>query len=158
MSELTIRPGRVGDEAVIASFQCAMALETEDKGLDAAIVERAVRRALEDPARGEYLVAEKDGAVVGSLMLTREWSDWRDAWWVWIQSVYVAQEARRQGVYRALYDAVKARVDRAPDELGIRLYVESENVPAQRTYEGLGMEPSTYRFYEAHWKPLGGKN
>lgn len=148
MSGVTIRAGVPGDEAVVAGFQCAMARETEDKVLDAAVVERAVLRALEDPARGEYLVAELGGQVIGSLMLTREWSDWRDAWWVWIQSVYVAPEARRKGVYAALYARVQERVEARDDELGIRLYVEAENRGAQATYERLGMQPSTYRFYE----------
>ena len=144
----TIRPARPDDAPRIAGFQVAMAREAEDKELDGAVVERAVRRALEDPTRGAYLVAELDGAVVGSLMLTREWSDWRDGWWLWIQSVYIDPAARRRGVYRALHDRVRADAEAAPDVLGIRLYVEVENAPARATYEGLGMEESSYRFYE----------
>jgi ribosomal protein S18 acetylase RimI-like enzyme len=85
--------------------------------------------------------------VVGQLMLTREWSDWRDGWWWWIQSVYVAPDWRRRGVYRALHDAVVAEVDAAPDVCGIRLYVEPENETARATYRALGMV-ETYRVME----------
>ena len=145
---VTVRPGQAEDASRIAAFQVAMARETEDKALDGAVVERAVRRALDDPAKGAYLVAELDGEVVGSLMLTREWSDWRDGWWVWIQSVYTDPGARRRGVYRALHDRVREDAEAAPDVLGIRLYVEEENAPARATYEQLGMEASSYRFYE----------
>jgi len=145
---VTVRPGRAEDAPRIAGFQLAMAREAEGKALDGAVVERAVRRALEDPARASYLVAVLDGELVGSLMLTREWSDWRDGWWLWIQSVYTDPGARRQGVYRALHDRVRADAEAAPDVLGIRLYVEEDNTPARATYERLGMEASSYCFYE----------
>ena len=147
--QVVIRPGVAEDAPRIAAFQCAMAQEAEGKALDRVTVERAVMRALGDPTRGEYLVATLDGQVVGSLMLTREWSDWRDAWWLWIQSVYTAPEARRRGIYRALYAAVRAKAEQAGDVLGVRLYVEADNHTAQRAYEELGMEASSYRFYEA---------
>jgi GNAT superfamily N-acetyltransferase len=151
-SEVHVRAGRAEDAPRIAEFQCAMALETEGKALRPEVVERAIRRAMGDPSRGEYFVAEVDGRLVGSLMLTREWSDWRDAWWVWIQSVYTAPEARRRGVYRALYAAVRTQSEAAPDVLGIRLYVEEANASARSIYERLGMQASSYCFYEA---PLG---
>lgn len=148
MKGASVRPGAASDAEAIAGFQCAMARETEEKGLDPEVVLRAVRRALDDPGRGEYLVAERDGEVVGSLMLTREWSDWRDGWWLWIQSVYVVPAARRTGVYRTLYEAALERGRVLEDVLGVRLYVEAENDPARSTYESLGMVATSYRIYE----------
>ncbi len=99
-------------------------------------------------------MAEVDGRVAGALLLTREWSDWRDGWFWWIQSVHVEREARRQGVYRALHEEVLRRALAAGDVVGVRLYVEQANVAAQRTYERLGMLRSHYVVYEqAPWPP-----
>jgi GNAT superfamily N-acetyltransferase len=148
MSALNLRAANEGDVPRLVEFQAGLARETEDKQLDLEVVERGVRRVLDDPDRGRYVVAELEGEVVGSLMLTREWSDWRDGWWVWIQSVYTAEAARRLGVYRALHAHVVELCKAAPDVLGIRLYVEEANRPARRAYEGLGMAESSYRFYE----------
>jgi len=155
-ADVQVRAGLPADASRLAEFQCAMALETEGKALDRGVVEGAILRAMGDPSRGEYLVAELDGGVAGGLMLTREWSDWRDAWWLWIQSVYIAPEARRRGVYRALYQAVVARAEAAPDVLGIRLYVEEGNAAAMAAYEDLGMQAASYRFYEASLGRAGG--
>lgn len=144
----TVRPGRAADRARIAAFQAALAFDTEGKRLDPERLDAGVAAVLADPARGRYLVAERDGVVVGSLLLTTEWSDWRDGWFLWIQSVFTAPEARRTGVYRALYACVMAEARARPDVCGVRLYVESENVRAQAVYEALGMQRSSYRFYE----------
>lgn len=103
---------------------------------------------LADPAKGSYRVATRAGAVTGQLMLTTEWSDWRCGWWWWIQSVYVAPEARRGGVYRALHRSVLEDATLAGDVRGVRLYVEQENVRAQRTYEALGMARGRYLVFE----------
>ncbi|MEZ5464161.1 MAG: GNAT family N-acetyltransferase [Lysobacteraceae bacterium] len=146
--DLDIRAATAADVATLATFATAMALETENKRLDIATVTRGIERVLAEPAHGRYLVAAQAGNVVGTLMLTYEWSDWRCADWWWIQSVYVAKEARRQGVYAAMYRHVLAEIDGRRDVCGLRLYVESENHRAQKTYEGLGMERSHYHQYE----------
>ena len=141
---LTVRRGTSSDAAMLVEFNQRLALETEGKALDQAVVEAGVAAALADPARGLYFVAQREGAVVGQLMVTAEWSDWRNGWIWWIQSVYVRQEARRQGVFRALYEHVYAQAKADPAVVGLRLYVEEENHDAQQTYERLGMQRSGY--------------
>ena len=145
---IRVRPGGNDDVSLMARWAEAMALETEDKQLDLKTVSRGIKAALADPARGQYFMAEIAGEPVGTLMLTHEWSDWRCGWWWWIQSVYVASGHRRQGVYRALYGHVLALAKAQDDVCGLRLYVERENVNAQRTYEFLGMLDAGYRMYE----------
>jgi ribosomal protein S18 acetylase RimI-like enzyme len=150
-----IRSARLEDCAQLAAWAIAMAWETEHKRLDPETVERGVRALFDHPARGVYFIAEcaKGDAieVVGTLMLTYEWSDWRCGNWWWIQSVYVAPEHRRRGVYRALYDNVHALAVAAPQVCGLRLYVERDNANAQRTYESLGMRDAGYAMYEAEF-------
>ncbi|PTR32477.1 ribosomal protein S18 acetylase RimI-like enzyme [Luteibacter sp. OK325] len=145
---LYIRRAGIDDADAIAGWNIAMAWETESKALDPAIIGRGVRAVFDEPRRGFYLIAELDGAAVGCLLVTYEWSDWRcgDFWWV--QSVYVAPEARRAGVFRGLYAHVKAMAGGA-GAVGVRLYVETENERAQATYAGLGMERCHYYMYEA---------
>jgi ribosomal protein S18 acetylase RimI-like enzyme len=145
---LAIRPARAGDLAAIAAFNAAMAEETEGRALDRAVLERGVGHAFEDPARGRYFVAEEGGRVVGCLMITTEWSDWRDGWFWWIQSVYVASEARGRGVYAALHGHVRAAARAAGDVVGLRLYAERHNERAQRTYRRLGMAETGYLLFE----------
>lgn len=149
---LHIRRAAPEDAGAIADWNIAMAWETEQKRLDADTIERGVRAVFEEPRRGFYLVAELDGIAVGCLLVTYEWSDWRcgDFWWV--QSVYVAPEARRSGVFRGMYAHVKAMAEGA-GAVGLRLYVELENERAQATYAGLGMERCHYYMYEAPLKP-----
>src|SRR5580704_10490257 len=101
---LTIRPATLDDTPVICEFNRRLALESEEKVLDPAVLGAGVAALLNDPARGLYFVAQKGGQVVGQIMITPEWSDWRNAWMWWIESVYVRQDARRQGVFRALYE------------------------------------------------------
>jgi GNAT superfamily N-acetyltransferase len=102
----------------------------------------------DEPGQAFYLVAERDGATVGSLMITTEWSDWRNADFWWIQSVYVRPGERRAGVYTALHRDVRRRARAAEDVCGLRLYVERDNAAAQAAYEELGMEAPPYRMYE----------
>lgn len=149
---LHIRRAAPEDAGAIADWNIAMAWETEQKRLDADTIERGVRAVFEEPRRGFYLVAELDGIAVGCLLVTYEWSDWRcgDFWWV--QSVYVAPEARRSGAFRGMYAHVKAMAEGA-GAVGLRLYVELENERAQATYAGLGMERCHYYMYEAPLKP-----
>jgi ribosomal protein S18 acetylase RimI-like enzyme len=145
---LILRLGVPGDAETIAGFNRAMALETEGRGLQVERSLKGAQRLLRDPALGFYLVAERAGEVVGSLMVTFEWSDWRDGHFWWIQSVYVSPGARRQGVFRALYREVAGMVERDASVCGLRLYVESSNVRAQATYASLGMDRTHYLVYE----------
>lgn len=125
-----------------------MAWETEHKELPEATILRGVQRLIEKPEYGFYLLAEIEGNIAGTLMVTTEWSDWRDGLFWWIQSVYVAPEFRRKGVYKALYYEVKQLASRLPDVCGYRLYVEKDNKIAQSTYEKLGMSQTDYLLYE----------
>ncbi len=127
-----------------------MALETEGKQLDEVVLRRGVESVLADPAKGHYFVAvrSEDARVVGQLMITFEWSDWRAGQIHWIQSVYVAPEARQTGVYRAMHEHVIAEAKRQGDVVAIRLYVERHNTTAQRTYSRVGMKSSIYELME----------
>lgn len=145
----TIRSATSDDVLRLRDWAIAMALETEHKALNAPTVERGIRAVLDHPRRGAYFVAEGDGEAAGTLMLTYEWSDWRNGDWWWIQSVYVAPEQRRKGAYAALYAHVLAGARADPAVCGLRLYVERDNANAQRTYESLGMVDAGYRMYEA---------
>lgn len=146
----TVRVAGAGDLDALVEGNRAMALDTEGLRLDPDVLRRGVEAVLADASRGVYLVAEApDGEVVGQLMLTQEWSDWRDGFWLWIQSVHVVPAYRRKGVYRALHAAVLARAAAAPDPIaGVRLYVERENIGAQRTYAAVGMGETHYRIFE----------
>ena len=103
---------------------------------------------INDENKGFYLVAEKNSQVLGSLMVTTEWSDWRNGVFWWVQSVYISPDFRRQGIYAQLYAQVKTLADQQPNVCGFRLYVETENIIAQKTYESLGMQQSHYLMYE----------
>ncbi|RDI99172.1 GNAT family N-acetyltransferase [Dyella solisilvae] len=144
---ITIRNAARADIADIAAWNQAMAWETEQKALDPAVLARGVSAVFDEPRRGFYLVAERDGVPCGCLLVTYEWSDWRAGDFWWIQSVYVAEAARRGGVFRQLYQNVRDRAAQAR-AVGLRLYVETENERAQRTYAGLGMERCHYFMYE----------
>jgi ribosomal protein S18 acetylase RimI-like enzyme len=145
---LKLRRATPADAAVIAEFNRCLAHETEGRTLDDATLSAGVAAVLADGTRGLYFVAERDGAVVGQLMITTEWSDWRNGWIWWIQSVYVRKDARRQGVFRALYRHVEAAARADPQVVGLRLYVESENHAAQQTYLEMGMERTGYLVLE----------
>jgi ribosomal protein S18 acetylase RimI-like enzyme len=146
--EITIRIAKIEDLNSLVEFNQAMALETEGKHLDPQILRSGVEAVFHDERKGFYVVAESGGAILGGLMITFEWSDWRDNWFWWIQSVYVLPEARGRGVYRGLYDFVKTRARAAKDVCGFRLYVEKENERAQKVYEKLGMAETYYLMYE----------
>jgi GNAT superfamily N-acetyltransferase len=144
---IEIREARAGDLDALVRFNLAMALETEGKRLDPAVLRAGVRAALGDPARGRYFVAEHDGVVAGALLITEEWSDWRNAPFWWIQSVYVEAGHRGAGVLRALYRHVEALAT-AAGACGLRLYVHEDNARAQAVYARLGMARSHYRVME----------
>src|SRR5690348_1018596 len=136
---LRIRRGTPNDATQVTEFNRLMALETEGKALDRDLLARGVAAGLADPAKALYFLAEDDGEVLGQMMITTEWSDWRNGWIWWIQSVYVRADARRRGVFRALYEHVHGAATQDPHVIGLRLYVEQENLPAQQTYARLGM-------------------
>ncbi|QQR89752.1 MAG: GNAT family N-acetyltransferase [Myxococcales bacterium] len=148
MSDLIVRDGCIKDAEVITTFQQRMAWVTEGKSLDAETVSTGVRTVFNNPEFGCYLVAEIDGEVVGSLLITQEWSDWRNGLFWWIQSVYVDENVRRRGVYRAMHEEARKRAKAAGNVVGIRLYVERENTIAQQSYMQLGMKPTHYDVYE----------
>ncbi len=144
------------DDAIIeaiSGFNIAMAMETESRELDPARVRRGVAAVLKNPQLGFYLVAQVDDAPVGSLMVTNEWSDWRDGMFWWIQSVYVAPAQRGRGIYRQLYEDVLARAMNDGGVCGIRLYVERDNKVAQDVYRALGMSSSGYLVFEHSLPP-----
>lgn len=140
---ITIRTATIKDAATIAVFNIRMALETENLRLDPNTIERGVKRLFEDRSRGEYYVAETGAEVVGCLLITHEWSDWRDGDMWWIQSVYVAPEARKLGVFKALFAHVE-RLAREAEAVAIRLYVDRHNERAKQTYRKMGMELTEY--------------
>jgi ribosomal protein S18 acetylase RimI-like enzyme len=144
----TIRRAVPADAPVIVEFNRRLALESEGKTLDAVVLAQGVAAGLADSQKALYFVAEEDSAIVGQLMLTKEWSDWRNGWVWWIQSVYVREDWRRHGVFRALYEHVHRAAVADPEVVGIRLYVEHENHTAQQTYLKLGMERTGYLVLE----------
>jgi ribosomal protein S18 acetylase RimI-like enzyme len=146
--ELKVRKAELRDAAVIADYNCRMAMETEGRALIPERINAGVLRLLNDPSLGFYAVAERGGKVVGCLMVTNEWSDWRNGLFWWIQSVYIEEGSRRQGVYRRLYDFIREMASADAGICGFRLYVEKENATAQRTYSSLGMGETHYLVFE----------
>lgn len=146
---MNVRKAEEADAAALVDFNQKMALETEGKSLDADVLTQGVKSVFSDPNKGFYVVAEDQDALLGGLMVTFEWSDWRNKWFWWIQSVYIVPEARGKGIYRLLYDFVKAEA-RNSNVCGFRLYVERENTNAQRVYEKVGMKNSIYFMYEEY--------
>ncbi|MCL1046593.1 GNAT family N-acetyltransferase [Shewanella sp. 1_MG-2023] len=145
---MKIRKGQLSDLAALVEFNQAMAMETENLSLDNALLTKGVDTMLNSPEKGFYLVAEIEGEIAGSLMVTLEWSDWRATNYCWIQSVYIRPQNRRQGIYAKLYQTVKTKAAEMGGAASFRLYVEHDNLAAQKTYESLGMEQSHYLMYE----------
>lgn len=145
-----IRRATVADTAVVAEFNRLLAKESEGKTLDAALLLPGVRAGLEDPRKSLYFLAEEGGAAVGQLGVTTEWSDWRNGWFWWIQSVYVRPEARRRGVFRALYAHVEALARADAEVIGLRLFVAHDNHAAQKTYQEIGMRSAGYFVLEKY--------
>jgi len=145
---INYREAKVSDVPAIVGFQIAMARETEELDLDREVCTSGVQTVFEDPSRGRYFLAESDGVVIASLMITYEWSDWRNGNVWWIQSVYVVPSFRGQRVYAGLYEHVKALVNADDSLRGIRLYVDRRNVRAQEVYTRLGMNGEHYQVFE----------
>ena len=146
--EFRIRLAREEDVPGLVRFNHEMARETEGKDLDIEILSAGVSGILAEPSRGFYLVAEDDECVVGALMVTFEWSDWRNGTFWWLQSVYVLPAWRQRGVFSALYQTLREGALADPTGIGLRLYVERDNARAQRTYAALGMRETDYRLFE----------
>ena len=146
--EFYIRLAKEADAAVLVVFTRAMALETENKELLPGIVSQGVESLLKNQELGFYVVAEAQLETVGSLMVTTEWSDWRNGIFWWIQSVYVRPDWRRRGIFRSLYGFVKSLANEDPSVCGFRLYVERGNEAAQKTYRAIGMEQTSYQMFE----------
>lgn len=148
MTTLTVRQATAKDGPIIAKFNALMALETEHRALEHDALRWGVESVLEDQSKGRYFVAEINGEVIGQLLITYEWSDWRDGTFWWIQSVYVKEEYRGKGAFKALFRHVEALAKSNQGVCGLRLYVEHENERAKRTYEKLGMKKTPYELYE----------
>ena len=144
---ITIRKATLTDAPDIIDFQLKMARETEELTLDKVTVTKGVNAVFHDLSRGQYYVAESSGIVVASLLITYEWSDWRNCNVWWFQSVYVVPDFRRQGIFRKMYMHIRQQAEEN-NIAGLRLYVETKNSRAQKTYEALGMSSEHYSFYE----------
>ena len=145
---MNIRKAECGDAGQIEKFQIEMARETENLTLDHAIVKAGVNAVFTDPSKGNYFIAEENGKIIGSLLTTFEWSDWRNGTVLWIQSVYVLPEYRRKGVYRALYSQIKSLVEQDNNLKGIRLYADKANTTAHIVYKAMKMTDEHYLLYE----------
>jgi GNAT superfamily N-acetyltransferase len=145
---LTIRQAVLSDADILARFNIELAKESENLALDPAMVKAGVEALLRDSAKGTYFVAESGGEVIGQLLITHEWSDWRNGDFWWLQSVFVRSDFRRRGVFKALFDYVLASAKRHKDVAGIRLYVEKNNDPALKAYYRLGLKDTHYHVLE----------
>jgi len=143
-----IRLASEEDKDVIADFQLRMALETEDLHLDEKTVQDGVLGVFRDPSKGKYFVATEDQQVIASTLLTNEWSDWRNQWFLWIQSVYVLPEKRGKGVFRKMYESIREMVKHDEYIAGLKLYVDSKNESAIATYKAIGMDGEHYKLFE----------
>ena len=148
MNSWNIRRGTPADGDAVVAFNLALAWETEQRTLDPQRLAAGVAGVLSDPLKGNYWLAEASGTVVGQLMITLEWSDWRNGWFWWLQSVYVAPEWRGRGVFRSLASAVEAAARSHDDVCGLRLYMEPHNDRARAAYAQLGWLPAGYELLE----------
>jgi GNAT superfamily N-acetyltransferase len=148
---MTIRPATMDDLPTLVEFNARMAWETEHKTLDRDRLAAGCRAVLTSTDKGFYTIAERNGEAVGQCLVTYEWSDWRNGWVWWIQSVYVPAEARRTGVWSGLYRHLVDRARAQGDVIGIRLYVERDNAVGKATYTRLGMTDAGYDIMEALW-------
>src|SRR3989440_3115188 len=145
---MRIRLARRRDAPALVAFNRAMALETEAKALLPEVISAGVRGLLARPASGFYVVAERNGEVIGALLITKEWSDWRNGEFWWVQSVYVLPAHRGRGVYRRLYRHIQRLAARRRSVVGFHLYVDHDNARARRVYRSLGMKETRYLVFE----------
>lgn len=147
-NKMIIREANFNDRESIANFQVAMAKETENEELDYSTVLNGVSAVLMNEEKGRYFIAEIDGNTIASLLITYEWSDWRNGTIYWIQSVFVMPENRGKGVYAGMYSYIKEKVEKSNDIIGIRLYVDKRNTNAKSVYIRLGMSSEHYELFE----------
>lgn len=147
-TDITYRDAVLGDVLHIVEFQLVMARETEEMELNRHVLTRGVEALFEDRSLGRYFIAEVGGRPVGSLMITPEWSDWRNGVVWWIQSVYVVPDHRRHGIYAGLYEHVRRIAENNESIKGLRLYVDKRNTVAQQVYTRLGMNGEHYQVFE----------
>jgi GNAT superfamily N-acetyltransferase len=145
---IEVRRATAADLDCVCEFNRLLALETEGKILQAELLRSGAAALFEDAAKGRYFLAHEDGEVLGQTGLSYEWSDWRNGWFWWLQSVYVRPEARRRGVFRLLFESIRQAARLDPQVIGMRLYVEANNIRAQATYRKMGLEPTTYQVME----------
>ena len=143
-----IRLATEEDKEAIADFQMKMAMETEEMHLNEKTVQSGVLNVFRDPNKGKYFVAVENGQIIASTLLTNEWSDWRNKWFLWIQSVYVLPEKRGKGVFRKMYQNIREMVNSDNEIAGLKLYVDSENLSAIETYKAVGMDGEHYKLFE----------
>lgn len=148
ISMINIRRAEPKDIPFIIEFQKKMAFETENIRLDDPAVETGVNTVFKDTSKGFYIIAEDDGNVIASLMLTPEWSDWRNGYFLWIQSLYVLTAHRNKGVFKKIYEFTKKLILSGNNYFGLRLYVEMNNTLAQEVYTKVGMDGNHYKMYE----------
>ncbi len=148
MGEIRVRLATAEDAEFLVRGNAEMALETEHLSLDLDRLRDGVHAVFEQPARGVYYVAEVDGRRAGQMMITYEWSDWRNGVFWWIQSVHVDKSLRGRGVFKAIYRHVENLAKAVPDVCGLRLYVENSNSRAQSTYDSVGMKRTVYQMFE----------
>lgn len=148
MKNINIRIAEIKDKDTLVKFNIALAKESEEIKLSKVVVEKGVEAVLHNSNLGFYILAEKDEQIIASLMITNEWSDWRNGMFWWIQSVYVLPEYRRKGIYSKLYEHIKELISGKANVLGFRLYVEKNNNTAITTYKSLGMKKTAYRLFE----------
>lgn len=145
---IEIRKGKLSDVKNIVELQLQMAYETEGLQLDRQTVTKGVQGVFRQPQRGHYWVAEEEGKILAVFLSIPEWSDWRNATVLWIHSLYVIPEARKKGVFSKMFRNLKQQVEQSPELVGLRLYVDKQNKPAQAVYEKLGMNKHHYELYE----------
>ena len=151
---IIIRNTNIDDSSIIVEFNSAMAMETESKQLDSDTVRKGVETIPKNSMHGFYLIAESDGVPVGQLMITKEWSDWCNGDFWWIQSVYIHPDFRKNNIYKNLYNEVILLAKESKIVCGIRLYVDKDNTAAQNVYSKLGMKESNYVFFEEDWSDV----
>jgi GNAT superfamily N-acetyltransferase len=153
-NSLVVRDAAPADASLVAEFNALLARETEDKSLDLDVLRRGVASALADPtSRLRYWIAELHGEPVGQAAVSYEWSDWRNGWLWWLQSVYIRHDARGKGVFRAIHRHIRNTALKLPDVVGLRLYVERDNHAAQGTYRSLGFTAGGYHVMQELWLP-----
>ena len=152
-SRILVRDARESDLESIVEFNLRLARETEGKELDRRVLTEGVRLGLRHPDRLRYWVATSadDGEVIGQAAVSLEWSDWRNGWIWWFQSVFVREDVRGRGVFRRLHETIRTAARDANNVVGLRLYVEEENHKAQKTYQALGLNHGGYHVYEEIW-------